>query len=214
MPSLPTYDARMQHGERFNTVTHVCGLGLALAGTVAILVKVGPQGDGWKLWSVAIFAASMVLLYAASSLYHAASGRAKAIWAKADHCAIYLLIAGTYTPFALVTLQGVWGWSLFAAVWLLAALGIAKELLLGRDKIPSVPIYLLMGWIGLAAASPLINRLPTAASLWILAGGVLYTAGVLFYAKSDVWRHSHGVWHLFVLAGTGSHFFAVFRYVA
>lgn len=204
----------MQHGERFNTVTHACGLALALVGAVAIMAKILPEGDDWKVWSIAIFAVSMVCLYAASSLYHAATGRAKEIWAKVDHCAIYLLIAGTYTPFALVTLKGTWGWSLFGAVWALAALGIAKELLLGRERLPSVPIYLLMGWIGVLAAMPLIRGLPQAALLWILAGGLLYTAGVPFYAKSAAWRHAHGVWHLFVLAGTGSHFFVVFRYVA
>jgi hemolysin III len=204
----------MQHGERFNTVTHTLGLLLAMAGAVAIMVKILPQGDDWKVWSIAVFALSMICLYAASSLYHAATGPAKEIWAKVDHCAIYLLIAGTYTPFALVTLKGAWGWSLFGAVWALAALGIAKELLLGRDRVPSVPIYLLMGWIGVLAAWPLIHGLPTVALLWILAGGLLYTAGVPFYAKSEAWRHAHGVWHLFVLAGTGSHFFVVFRYVA
>lgn len=204
----------MYHGERLNTATHLAGLALALAGLAALVAKALEGGDGWKLGGVITFGVTMVMLYAASSLYHAAHGAAKEIWAKVDHCAIYLLIAGTYTPFTLITLRGAWGWALFAAVWALAVLGIAKELVLGRRKVPSVPLYLLMGWIGVLAAVPLVERLPLEGALWLLAGGLLYTVGVLFYAKSGVWRHSHGVWHLFVLGGTSAHFLAVFRYVA
>jgi hemolysin III len=205
----------MQHGERFNTVTHFGGLILTLAGTLALVSKaLGTEGGSQALLAVLTFGVTMVLLYAASTLYHAAAhGAAKEAWARADHCAIYLLIAGTYTPFTLITLRGPWGWWLFGAVWALALIGIAKELVLGRQKIPSVPLYLLMGWIGVLAAGPLIERLPAQGAWWLLAGGVLYTVGVLFYAKSDVWRHSHGVWHLFVLGGTAAHFVSVFYYV-
>ncbi len=206
----------MQHGERFNTLTHLGGLVLTLAGTVALVNKAlalrGEAGH-WALGAVLTFGVTMVLLYAASTLYHAAHGAAKEVWARVDHCAIYLLIGGTYTPFTLITLRGEWGWWLFGAVWSLALLGIAKELALGRRTIPSVPLYLLMGWIGVLAAGPLIERLPADGAWWLLAGGVSYTVGVLFYAKGEVWRHSHGVWHLFVLGGTGAHFVSVFYYV-
>lgn len=204
----------MQHGERFNTLTHLGGLMLTLVGTAALVSKaLRDEGDGWALGAALTFGLTMVLLYAASTLYHEAQGAAKEVWARVDHCAIYLLIAGTYTPFTLITLRGAWGWWLFGAVWALALLGIAKELTLGRRTIPSVPLYLLMGWIGVLAAGPLIERLPADGAWWLLAGGVSYTVGVLFYAKSEVWRHAHGVWHLFVLGGTGAHFVAVFRYV-
>jgi hemolysin III len=204
----------MQHGERFNTITHFGGLILTLAGTMALVSKaLASEGGGQALAAVLTFGVTMVLLYGASTLYHAAHGVAKEAWARVDHCAIYLLIAGTYTPFALITLRGAWGWWLFGAVWALALLGIAKELVLGRQKIPSVPLYLLMGWVGVLAARPLIERLPVQGVWWVLAGGLLYTAGVLFYAKGEVWRHSHGVWHLFVLGGTAAHFVAVFYYV-
>ena len=154
----------------------------------------------------------MVLLYLASTVYHSTRGALKAAWAKADHCAIYLLIAGTYTPFTLVSLRGALGWWMFGAVWTLAALGIAKELIWGR-RWPSVPIYLLMGWLGVVALVPLVRQLHLDGALWLLAGGVLYTVGVIFYAKDDEWPHAHGIWHLFVLGGTASHVVTVMYFV-
>ena len=203
----------MHHGERFNSFTHLTGLVLAVAGAALLITKSSLQGDAWKIVGSSIFSASMVLLYGASTLYHSVRGKAKRVLVKFDHCAIYLLIAGTYTPFALVTLRGPWGWSLFGVVWGLAALGIVKELCFGRDRFPSVPLYLAMGWLAVVAAVPLMRELANAGLFWLIAGGVLYTTGVLFYANDERWRHAHGIWHLFVLAGTACHYVAVLLYV-
>ncbi|MFM2449624.1 MAG: hypothetical protein RIS44_2074 [Pseudomonadota bacterium] len=203
----------MYHGERFNSFTHLTGLVLAVAGAALLITKSSLQGDAWKIVGSSIFSASMVLLYGASSLYHSVRGEAKKVLVKLDHCAIYLLIAGTYTPFALVTLRGPWGWSLFGVVWGLAVLGIVKELCFGRDRFPSVPLYLAMGWLAVVAAVPLVRELPGAGLVWLIAGGLFYTAGILFYANDERWRHAHGIWHLFVLAGTACHYMAVLLYV-
>ena len=203
----------MYPGERFNSVTHLAGAVLALAGSAALVAQAIPTGDVWKIVGVSVFGLSMVLLYAASTLYHSLRGPAKQWWAKADHCAIYLLIAGTYTPFALIGLQGTWRWALLSAIWALALLGIAKELWLGREKVPSVPLYLLMGWLGITAVVPLAHSLSTTGLMWLLAGGLFYTVGVVFYAMDGRWRHSHGVWHLFVLGGTTSHYVTVIRFL-
>ena len=203
----------MYPGERFNSVTHLAGAVLALAGSAALVAQAIPTGDVWKIVGVSVFGLSMVMLYAASTLYHSLRGPAKQWWAKADHCAIYLLIAGTYTPFALIGLQGTWRWALLSAIWALALLGIAKELWLGREKVPSVPLYLLMGWLGITAVVPLAHSLSTTGLMWLLAGGLFYTVGVVFYAMDGRWRHSHGVWHLFVLGGTTSHYVTVMRFL-
>ena len=202
----------MYHGERFNTMTHLVGLAGAVAATVLLIVQAAQHAGARAVVSFAIFGACMVLLYLASTVYHSTRGALKAAWAKVDHCAIYLLIAGTYTPFTLVSLRGELGWWMFGAVWTLAALGIAKELIWGR-RWPSVPIYLLMGWLGAVALVPLVRQLHMEGALWLLAGGVLYTVGVIFYAKDDEWPHAHGIWHLFVLGGTASHVVTVMYYV-
>lgn len=203
----------MYHGERFNSITHLAGLGLAVAGAAVLITQAASQGSAWRIVSFSVFAATMVALYLASTLYHSLRGRAKEIWAKVDHCAIYLLIAGTYTPFTLVTLHGALGWWLFGLVWALAGVGILKELVWGRDTVPSVPLYVLMGWLGMAAAVPLVRQLHGAGLFWLVLGGVLYTVGILFYAKDEKWRHAHGIWHLFVLGGTASHFVTVMYFV-
>ncbi len=155
------------------------------------------------------------LLYAASTLFHSTRGRLKRFWERADHCAIYLLIAGTYTPFALVTLQGLWGWLLLAAVWSAAFFGIGRELLQADSAAskPPLALYIAMGWLGVLAAAPLAARLDVGGLAWLLAGGVLYTVGTVFYRNRRGFRHAHGTWHLFVLAGTASHFISVGRYV-
>jgi hemolysin III len=204
----------MYHGERFNSFTHLTGLVLAIAGATLLITQSSLHGDVWKIVGSSIFSTSMVLLYAASSLYHSVRGKAKRVLVKLDHCAIYLLIAGTYTPFALVTLRGPWGWTLFGVVWGLAVLGIVKELCFGRDRFPSVPLYLAMGWLAVVAAVPLVRELPGAGLFWLIAGGLLYTSGILFYANDERWRHAHGIWHLFVLGGTACHYVAVLRYVS
>lgn len=204
----------MYHGERFNSVTHLLGLTLAVVGSAVLIAQALQAGDALKIVSFSIFGLSMVLLYAASTMYHSIRGASKERWAKVDHCAIYLLIAGTYTPFTLVTLQGTLGWSLFAFVWTLAAIGICKELWWGRDTVPSVPLYVLMGWCGVAAAVPLMNGLQDGGWHWLVAGGLLYTVGIIFYVIDTRMRHAHGIWHLFVLGGTASHYFTVLKFVA
>lgn len=203
----------MYPGERFNSFTHLAGAMLAVAGSAALVAQAIPTRNTWKIVGVSVFGVTMVMLYAASTLYHSLRGPAKQFWAKMDHCAIYLLIAGTYTPFALIGLQGRWRWALLSAIWALALVGIAKELWLGREKVPSVPLYLLMGWLGITAVVPLAHSLSTEGLMWLLAGGLFYTVGVIFYAMDGRWRHSHGVWHLFVLGGTASHYVTVMRFL-
>ena len=203
----------MYYGERLNSSTHLLGLALAVGGTAMLISHAVQGGDSLKIIGAGVFGLTMILLYAASVLYHSVRGASKATWAKADHCAIYLLIAGSYTPFALVTLHGPTGWRILGFEWALALVGIAKELWWGRDAVPSVPLYVVMGWMGMAAASSLVKGLPDLGWLWLLLGGLLYTVGIVFYALDNRLKHSHGIWHLFVLGGTASHVFTVWRFV-
>lgn len=204
----------MYRGERFNAFTHLGGAVFAAVGAVVLVWMAAQEGDPWKLTSFSVYASALLLLYGISTLYHSTRGRAKAILRKLDHCAIYLLIAGTYTPFSLVTLRGPWGWTLFALAWGLAALGISQEFIFGKGaRIGSVIIYAVMGWMGLVAIVPLAQGLGVAGLAWLLAGGIFYTTGIAFYALDGRFRHFHGVWHLFVLAGSVSHFIAVSLYV-
>lgn len=201
----------MYPGERFNGYSHLLGMLLALAATALLLAKTLPTGDAARIAGAAVFSLSAVVLYAASTLFHSTRGTRKRFWERADHCAIYLLIAGTYTPFALVTLQGVWGWLLLIAAWSAAVFGIAHELCQRGDASarPPLALYLGMGWLGVLAAAPLVARLDAGGLAWLLAGGVLYSVGTVFYRNRRGFRHAHGTWHLFVLGGTASHFVAV-----
>lgn len=202
----------MYPGERLNGYSHLLGLVLALPAAALLLIKTVPTGDPARIAGALVFSLSAVALYAASTLFHSTRGRLKRMWERADHCAIYLLIAGTYTPFALVTLQGVWGGLLLATIWGAALFGIWRELMPPRNgvsKKPSLPLYIGMGWLGVLAAVPLAARLEGAGLAWLLIGGVLYTAGTVFYRNRQGFRHAHGAWHLFVLAGTASHYVAV-----
>jgi hemolysin III len=202
------------YGERFNSSTHLVGTALAITGSAWLVTRAALDGDPWKIVSFSLFGTMLVALYAISTLYHSIrTARAKAVLRRLDHCAIYLLIAGTYTPFTLVTLRGALGWTIFATIWAMAAYGIVRAWRYRGDADPSVWPYLVMGWLGAAAAVPLMARLGGAGMLWIAAGGALYTAGVLFFINDTRWRHAHGVWHLFVLGGSTAHFFAVLRYV-
>ena len=204
----------MYHGERFNGISHLVGAALALAGMVVLVVSASLQGDVWKIVSFSIYGASLFLLYTLSTLYHSLRGRAKQIFRKLDHVAIYLLIAGTYTPFTLVTLRGAWGWTLFGIIWSLAIVGIIVDSLHkeGSRAIQMV-IYLLMGWLILVAMYPLIQALPKGGLVLLVLGGVFYTSGMIFYALDDRMNHAHGIWHLFVLAGSISHYLAVLFYI-
>lgn len=202
------------YGEKLNAWTHLVGAFLALAGSVVLIVLAALDGDPWKLASVSIYGVTLVLLYSLSTLYHSLHGRAKIILRKLDHHGIYLLIAGSYTPFCLVTLRGPWGWSLFGVVWGFALLGSLQELKPRNEaRILSVVIYVVMGWVALVALVPLLRVLGPAGFAWVAAGGILYTAGIVFYALDTRLRHSHGVWHLFVIAGSAAHYVAILHYV-
>lgn len=204
----------MYEGERFNGFSHAFGAVLALAGLVVLVVLASLTGDPWKIVSFSVYGACLFLLYLFSTLYHSLRGRAKAVFQKLDHVAIYLLIAGTYTPFMLVSLRGVWGWSLFGVEWGLALLGILLDTrqTTGRRIFPVV-IYAVMGWIAIIAVQPLVQALTLAGFHWLLAGGLFYTVGIVFYALGHKVTHFHGVWHLFVLAGSTSHYVAIVLYV-
>ena len=204
----------MYYGEKLNAWTHLVGAILALAGSVVLIVLAALGGDPWKVVSVSIYGVTLVLLYTFSALYHSFRGRAKEILQKLDHQGIYLLIAGSYTPFCLVSLRGPWGWSLLATVWGLAVLGSLQEMRPKNDaRILSLVIYIVMGWAVLVALVPLLKALGMAGFIWVAAGGVLYTVGIIFYALDTRLKHAHGVWHLFVLAGSTAHYFAILFYV-
>jgi hemolysin III len=203
----------MYHGEKLNAITHLVAAALALAGAVVLVVLAALDGDPWKVVSVSIYGFALVLLYAFSVLYHSLRGRAKGILQKLDHQSIYLLIAGSYTPFCLVTLRGVWGWSLFGVVWGLAVIGSLQEFRADKARILSVVIYVVMGWAVVVALVPLRQALGTAGFAWLVAGGLFYTVGIVFYALDARIKHFHGVWHLFVMAGSAAHYVAILRYV-
>lgn len=202
----------MYAGERFNSITHLIGTILAVAGT-AVIISLAASVRAIVAFTV--YGAMMITMYLSSTLYHSVRGPAKELFHVFDHCAIYLLIAGTYTPFTLITLRGSVGWWLFAVIWSLAVAGILKDVFFrGRFPIASVVLYLLMGWLVVVAFGPLRQHLPGAGIMWLAAGGVFYTAGVVFYALSKHVVHTHGLWHLCVLGGSACHYVAVLRYVA
>ena len=202
------------YGEKFNALTHVVGAVLALAGAIVLVVLAAIGGDPWKLVGVSIYGVTLVSLYSISGLYHSLRGRPKNVLRELDHQSIYWLIAGSYTAFCVVTLRGPWGWSLLGTVWGLALLGGLQELR-ARDgaRILSVVIYLLMGWVVVVALVPLRQALAPAGFAWLVAGGLFYTVGIVFYALDTRLRHAHGVWHLFVLAGSACHYYAILRFV-
>lgn len=201
--------------ETFNALSHLAGAGLALAALVALVSRAAAHADAATVGACSVYGASLVLLYASSTLYHSLRGRAKSVVQRIDHSAIYLLIAGTYTPFAVVTLRGPRGTGLLAAVWAVATVGILYEVLAARRRrLVSVSLYVGMGWLAVLVIGPLARALPAAGFALLVAGGLLYTAGVPFYALDKRLRWGHGAFHLFVLAGSAAHFAAVFGYVA
>ena len=205
---------RAAREELANSITHGVGLALSLAGFVVLLVLAVLRGGIYQILGCSVYGTSLVFLYASSTLYHSVrSSPLKRILKIVDHSAIYLLIAGTYTPFTLVLLRGGWGWTLFGLVWGLSFLGILfKAFFVDHLQILSTAAYVAMGWIVVIALKPLLAHVPTRGVLWLLAGGLLYAAGVAFYA----WRrlpYHHAIWHGFVLAGSICHYFAVLLYV-
>lgn len=204
----------MYRGERFNGYSHLAGAILAAAGMAVLVTSSALHHDAWKVASSIIYGTTLVLLYTISTLYHSLRGRPKDVFRRLDYCAIYLLIAGSYTPFALVTLRGPWGWTLFGVNWGLAVVGIVQELWIGaRTRVLSLVIYVVMGWLVLIAMGPLADALPSEGLWWLVAGGVCYTGGIGFFLFDEKVRHFHGIWHLFVLAGSACQFVSILRYV-
>lgn len=204
----------MYHGEKFNAVTHLVGAVLALAGSIVLIVIAALDGDAFKVVGVTVYGITLTLLYSFSTLYHSVRGRAKAVLRQLDHIGIFMLIAGSYTPFCLVSLRGIWGWSLLGVVWTLALLGALLEIRPRTGpRILSVTLYILMGWAALAALVPLLRVLGSAGFAWLAAGGLFYTVGVVFYALDKLMTHAHGIWHLFVMAGSAAHYVAILFYV-
>lgn len=203
-------EARRHRLERVtNSVTHAIGFGLGIAALVLLVVWAARNGDAWQITSVSIYGATLVTLYLASTLYHSlASARCKHVLRVVDHAAIYLLIAGTYTPFMLISVRGGWGWSIFGVVWGLALFGsLLVWLSLKRFSMLTWILSLLMGWIVLIAIVPIVRSVPPAGLAWLLGGGIAYTVGVLFFLSRKFLAHT--AWHLTVLLGSVCHFFAV-----
>jgi hemolysin III len=199
--------------ELANSITHGLGLALSLIAAPVLVVSAAATDDPWRIVAASIYAATLVSLYLASTLYHAArTAEVKAVLRRVDHAAIYLLIAGTYTPFTLVTLRGPWGWTLFGVVWGLALAGVLLKSLFGA-RLPalSTVIYLAMGWMIVLAIRPLSQAVDPAGLRWLMLGGALYTGGVVFYVWERI-RFGHAVWHLFVIGGSMAHFMAVLWY--
>lgn len=208
--------SRMQTvGEEIaNAISHGLGVVAAIAITPFLIIRAIPHGAA-AVTGAAIFSASMIILYASSAIYHSLPQcKAKKIFQIFDHAAIFLLIAGTYTPFTLSALQGAWGWTLFGIIWGLAVLGVILKTIYtdGTSKL-SIALYLAMGWLAIFAVRPLYDAMPAEGLFWILAGGVMYTGGVLFFAYDHRKKFNHFIWHLFVLAGTSCHVVAVIGYV-
>ena len=205
----------MIRGEIFNSVTHLAGSIFAVVGLALLLAAGVRTGDPWKIASFAVYGTTLVALYLFSTLYHGLAGRPKRIFRKLDHTSIYLLIAGTYTPFGLVSLRGPWGYRLLGIVWTLAVAGILQEFLLPRRiRALSVSLYVLMGWLALSVFVPLLRAIGPTGMTWLFTGGILYTTGVFFYVIDEKYAHSHGVFHLFVLGGSVLHFLVVLLFVA
>lgn len=205
----------MYHGERFNAYSHFIGTIFAIVGSVLLISKAVASGNGYRIVAVSLYSASLILLYSGSTIYHSVKApRAKNIWQKWDHCAIYILIAGSYTPFTLVTLNGAWGWSLFGVSWGLAIFGILQELTLGRKtRILSLILYVLMGWCIVVAIKPLITQMQTPGLFWLILGGIAYSVGIYWFVNDEKIRHGHGIWHLFVLAGSLCQFICIYFWV-
>lgn len=214
-PAGPRH-AQSRGEELANSLSHGLALVGALVGGPYLIVKAVRHADAAFVVGVSLFVAAIVVLYLASTLYHALpAGKAKRVLRVIDHSSIFLLIAGSYTPFTLGVLRGAWGWTLFGIVWGLAGVGIAlKSAGKASHPVLSTGLYLLMGWLVVIAVDPLFSRVPAAGLLWLLAGGLFYTAGVAFYATDSRLRFGHLIWHLFVIAGTACHYFAVLWYAA
>jgi hemolysin III len=219
----PTDISRKIHGreqtlgeEIANSISHGAGAVASVVGTPFLILHALKLGDTGYLIGSIVFAATMIVLYLSSTLYHSfRPGRLKHIFRVIDHSAVYLLIAGTYTPFTLGVLHGAWGWTLLILIWSLALAGVMLKLLNRMSRpVISTLLYLLMGWLIIIAADPLYTRLPASGLAWLVAGGLAYTAGTVFFVLDSRLRYGHFIWHWFVLTGTTCHYFAVYWYAA
>jgi len=202
----------MYKGERFNSISHLVGASLALVGGAVLVTFAAMSGEIDKIVSYSIYALTLFLLYLISTLYHSFPGPAKNVFRVLDHQAIYLLIAGTYTPFAMVALQGSTGWWLLGAIWGLAAIGVVLDgLRRTGPRIASLLLYLLMGWFCVFALDSFVSALSPASLGWLIAGGIFYTTGIVFFILDNWYPWCHGVWHLFVIAGSASHYFSILQ---
>ena len=223
----------MKQGEKFNTISHLLAAVITIPGIIYLIILAVKTGDTWKITSASIYGATLLLLYCASTCYHSHSGAHKKLLQKLDHLSIYLLIAGTYTPYMLVTLRGAWGWSIFGVVWGLALLGIAidlwpkqknkiqdrrlQDIKQGKDqedkRIIQLIIYLIMGWLVVIPLKPLAENLSSNGITLLAIGGLLYTFGIIFFILDHRVKHAHGIWHLFVVGGSLSHYVSITAYV-
>lgn len=200
----------MYKGERFNSISHLVGASFALAGGAVLVTYAAMIGDTNKIVSYSVYGTTLFLLYLVSTLYHSLRGAAKRVFQVLDHQAIYLLIAGTYTPFTMVALKGALGWWMFGAIWGLAVFGIVLDAMprKGPRVVPLI-IYLVMGWLYVFTLDPIIAALSAASFGWFLAGGIFYTSGIAFFVLGHWYSWCHGIWHLFVIAGSLSHYFSI-----
>ena len=204
----------MQTGEKLNTITHFGGALLAVGASIPLLARAFDANGHLGLASTAVYAASLILMYVCSTVYHASSGALKVVLQRFDHLSIYLLIAGSYTPFCILMLTGSTGWILLGVVWGLAIVGILQETRPRKGaRVLSMLVYLAMGWSAATMIGPLHAGLGTAGFAWLLGGGIAYTAGIVFYVLDTRLRHAHGIWHLFVLAGSAAHYVTIYWYV-
>jgi len=201
----------MHHGERFNAASHLLGLAGATAGTVMLHTRVPEGADGGTMVGLALFSFAALALYAISTAFHCTRGRARVLWERLDHGAIFLLIAGSYTPFALAAPRYAENLAMLGLLWSAAAWAFARGLRASGP--PALWVYVVLGWLAVGAAAPVTLRISTAALGYLLLGAAIYSLGTVFYVNRGGWRHAHGVWHLFVVSGTASHFAAVMHLV-
>lgn len=205
----------MYRGERFNSISHLIGVILACIGVSFLIAVAVEKGESLKIIAFSVYGAVLIALFAVSTIYHSTQGKIKDFFRQLDYISIYLMIAGSYTPFSLLTLKGAWGWSIFGVIWGLALIGITQEVLIGKKtRRYSLMIYLLMGWLIVLAINPLVESLHPVGLAWLVAGGLSYTFGVIFFVLDEKFKHFHGIWHLFVLAGSICQFLCLFLYVA
>ncbi|MCC2677676.1 MAG: channel protein hemolysin family [Pseudobdellovibrio sp.] len=206
---------KMYEGERFNSYTHLIGVILACVAASLLLAIAIEKSDAIRIIGFSIYGAIQIALYSVSTIYHSTRGEKKKFFQLLDYLSIYLMIAGSYTPFTLLVLPGGWGWTLFGAVWALALIGIAQELWIGkRTRRYSLIIYMIMGWLVLVALKPLINSLPLPGFIWLVSGGLAYTLGVGFFLLDEKIKHFHGIWHICVMLGSFCQFICLYKFVA